>query len=857
MSPEQAGLGGMDIDTRSDIYSLGVLLYELLAGRPPFEPKELWKAGFDEMRRIIREIDPPRPSTRLGTLTDVESTEVARRRGGEVPRLVHALKGDLDWVVMKCLEKDRSRRYETANGLATDLRRHLLNEPVAARPPSGAYRLGKIVRRNRWLFASGAVVALALMVGLGVSVRQTLVAGNAREELRNHLYASDMGLAFAYWVSGNAARSRDLLERQRPGTGRDLRGFEWRMLHRLTRPQEERVLQAGHPITRSAISPDGRFYAAGMNEAGIRLWESATGREVISRGPIPGFVYSIAFTSDGRRLAYSGYDEKDHRIHFLDLESQTEVGSLTGHTKGVFCFSLSPDDTLLVSGAGHPYEEPPQGELFVWDVARRLPIRKLTEQGSNTTIAVDFSPDGSRVATAHGDGTVHLWSVSTWKILHTFREHRGIVTCLRFSPDGVHLASGGKDGSVRLWDLSERRAKALIRSRGTPVISVAFSADGKLLAYGGLDMSATVWSVDSEIQLGRFLGSRDRISSVGFTPDGRQVVAAGMDGTARFYAVPAVGATDVFDWHKEEGGEAAIVFSPDGRWMSRAHWNKMTMVTLWNALTLAKVDTMDVAEIGFSFDGKHAVTTSRTNAIRWYDASGETLRFIREIPHELVMWGVPEFSSDHRWLAVRGFDQGVHVLVIGEIDPWREVRRIPSAKAGDEILGYRFSPDGRLLAVPMRSERGWRTGFWRTGDWTLVREIPHDRCRMPMAFSPDWRWMAMAMDGAVRVIDLNSGQERTLVVDAGAIGSLAFAPDGRSLAAATHLGLVLFWSLPSWREVTAFAAHDTAIRALGFSPDGTMLASVCLDRSMKLWTAPKLSEIDGPRTQADRNPPER
>jgi hypothetical protein len=194
LSPEQADMSSVDVDTRSDIYSLGVLLYELLVGQTPFDPKEALRDGLDALRKTIREKEAVKPSTRLKTMSAVEQTTMAQRRRTEGPKLIHQLRGDLDWIVMKCLEKDRARRYETANGLAMDVQRHLTSEPVLARPPSRRYRLQKLVRRNRLVFLSGAAVAAALLLGAIVSTVLWRSEARLRKEAELREKGSRLGL---------------------------------------------------------------------------------------------------------------------------------------------------------------------------------------------------------------------------------------------------------------------------------------------------------------------------------------------------------------------------------------------------------------------------------------------------------------------------------------------------------------------------------------------------------------------------------------------------------------------------------------------------------------------------------------
>ncbi|HEY3913400.1 MAG TPA: serine/threonine-protein kinase [Verrucomicrobiae bacterium] len=214
MSPEQAALTSLDVDTRTDIYSLGVLLYELLTGTIPFDTRELLKAGLDEVRRVIREEEPVRPSTRLSTIVGADQAIVSKHHGTEAPRLIREMRGDLDWIVMKALEKERARRYETANGFAMDVRRYLSGEAILARPPSAAYKLRKLIARNKLVFSGVSLIFVLLVVSLIATTRWLMIERQTQEDMRQKLEIARLeSMALSLFYDNKYAESEQMLRK--------------------------------------------------------------------------------------------------------------------------------------------------------------------------------------------------------------------------------------------------------------------------------------------------------------------------------------------------------------------------------------------------------------------------------------------------------------------------------------------------------------------------------------------------------------------------------------------------------------------------------------------------------------------
>ncbi|MEZ6076964.1 MAG: protein kinase [Pirellulaceae bacterium] len=619
MSPEQAKLNQMDIDTRSDIYSLGVLLYELLSGNTPFDRQRLRSAAFDELLRIIRDEEPPKPSQRLSTVDTLPS--IAANRRITPAELTRQLSGELDWIVMKAIEKERSRRYETANGLADDLRRYLNDEPVEACPPSTAYKFRKFARRNRPAIVTSVVVAAALVLGTLGATWQSILATRAhrladsafqaesthrrnaeqqrdrarkaeeraqnessratvaadRERLqraraeeqeflaRRNLYAAHMNLAYKAYEELDLPRVLDLLGRHVPsGDEPDWRSFDWQHLFGLCN-RNTIDLACSTSSLRPAFSPDGEVLAV------------------------------------ARRVKDLG-----SMIEFLDLKDGTIVKRIEdANGSGVLAFS--PDGKYLAGGH--------KGEVKLWDVVTGTVVQRYGDH-QHDILNICFSPDGRRLLSSDGgdvdhkhiSGVVYVWDVATGERVLELKGPSTYVHAMAVSPDGRKLITSGEQ-EIRLWDLENGKE---IENPGiqSSFLAVAWSPDGSLVAteYEGISL----WKVATGERVAQ-LDPKSHCWWLEFSPDGTKLASAQFDSAVRVWDLDTHQEWETFRGHSQWGFYAH--FSPDGKRLVSV--GRDLRLKVWSLDESSDVSTLTGSRIEGSLEssGRHRMAVSSNGQV--------------------------------------------------------------------------------------------------------------------------------------------------------------------------------------------------------------------------------------------------
>jgi WD40 repeat protein/tRNA A-37 threonylcarbamoyl transferase component Bud32 len=869
MSPEQAEMSGLDIDTRSDIYALGVLLYELLTGTTPFTHEELMSKGFAEIMRIIREVEPHKPSTRLSSLGDTGTRTALQRRAVDPKKLSHALRGDLDWIIMKCLEKDRTRRYETANGLAMDIRRYLGGEAVVAAPPSAAYRLRKFVRRHRVLVTAGSAVAAALLIGViafawqakvaraqrdsAVQARKTAqdaqaeaVAQQQKAEAERHraevqltraeglVYAGRLMLAQTDFEAGNGGLALHYLGECQ----RNLRGWEWRYLW--TRINAKGTL-VGHrgAVSGVAISPDGQRIVTGSEDKTAKVWDATTGQELLTLTGHKGLVLGVAFSPDGQRIVTGGgpWGEGKHpgEVKVWDAATGQFLHDLPGHTYCVWSVAFSPDGQRIVTGAGDWAYGP--GEVKVWDAVTGQEVFTLTGHELGVR-SVTFSPDGHRIATGSEDHTARVWDAATGRVLHVL-EHTNAVSSVAFSPDGRRIVTGirewgrpgRKPGEAKVWDAVTGQELFVLEGHTSALLSVVFSPDGKRIVTASADQTTRVWDAATGQELLVLKGHAGNVRSVTFGPDGKRIVTASNDRTAKVWDAEKGQEVPTLNGHTDF--VSSIAFSPDGKRIVTGSGDGTAKV--WDTATGRGVLTLEgstsrawavggIWSVAFSPDGKRIVTGGGDRTAKVWDAT--TGRVLHVLEHANVVRSVA-FSPDGLRIVTGSGEWGGAEKKPGEVKVW-------DAATGQELLALKhanvvstvaFSPDGKRIVTG----GGDRTA--KVWDATTGREVlslqGHTGALHSVAFSPDGkRIITGSQDTTAKVWDAATGQELlTLEGHTDAVRSVTFIPDGNRIVTGSDDRSAKVWDAGTGQELLALKGHAAAVWSVASGPDGQRIVT--------------------------------
>jgi len=832
MSPEQAQLSGLDIDTRTDIYALGVLLYELLTGRTPFDQKELLAAGLDEMRRTIREKEPLRPSTRLSTLLRAELQTTASRHQTEPPKLIHLIRGDLDWIVLKCLEKDRARRYETANGLARDIERHLNSEPVTARPPSNLYRLQKLVRRNRLTFAAGGAVALVMLVALVILVTSNLRIRRETAEKNAAWSAAQASEHEAKDQLFAALRSQARTLRHSRQMGQRLESLaaiaQAKQIRTEPSLRDEAIAALALPDLRLgpkwptqrtncvalAFDPAGQSYALLDNKGVVTVRTIADNRELhrFETGRADVNVYTaLAFSSDGRFLARVG-DWQQPLVWSLAsgqsvLQNPPNGGSaptfsadrrfvaLAG-VKDVFCFDLAtgresnhfdtadriqtlqfhPVDSRIAVG----YKEGPW--VSVYDALTGLETARL-DVGKSFHTVVGWHPDGRHLAVGGPAQGIQIWDVDTQQRVAVFEVTAPEVDFLSYHPSGRWLVSWSWDDVVRLWCTATGRLVMQIPLRG----NFEFSRDGRWVGF--------FWPDEGHVQLLEFVSAEEYFTLQGSSAAGR----------VEHYA---------------------CAVSPDDRLLAVARDDGVRLWDLPARREVAHLPSTEIMTVAFEPDGRALWTCSRSNGLQQWTIRPSSGNPGLEVgpPKRLELPFTPRrFAADRAFRAWAVVSESA-----GQVQVWQTESQSPNLLPFQiPMLCYvAISPDSKWLATS-----GWHTD--RIQLWNLERdEAVRDwvvGLHTKVAFTPDSEELIVARESEfhflkVETLESSRRLRREIGQDP---GEVAFSPDGKLMAMQMSPAVLHLKEVATGRTV---AQLEDPFRdrsdAITFSHDGTQLVVV-------------------------------
>ena len=797
MSPEQAEMSPLDVDTRTDIYSLGVLLYELLAGMTPFDKERLSTATFDELRRIIREEEPPRPSARLSTASIEQADTVAAHRRTEAHRLAQMLRGDLDWIVVMAMEKDRTRRYESASALARDIECYKRSEPVQACPPSSWYRFRRFARRRKGALAAAVLVLALAIAGPIVALNQTVLyataqglrqqAQNDADQYRRLLYVADMNVALHDWNAGNIDRVLELLKRHIPNArDTDLRGFEWYHLwHLCQKAAGVPRITTDNAVWSLDISPDGKSMVTGHYD-GVAMWDMVTRKKRFSLPIKVNVVHTVSFAPDGRSFATMG---PSNTIQLWDAQTGASGQRLEGHEGWVFSLAFSHDGTKLASASWDQ-------TVKLWDLTTGDCLATL--EGHETEVfCVAFSPDGALVASGGWDGIVRVWNVAKEEQIAELAGHEDMIVAVAFSPDGRRIASCSRDKSVRVWNVADGRQRLVLQHARSWIGSVAFSSDGRTIAGGDGANAIHLWDAAAGQLIDTLKGHGSAVTAVRFHAQDSVLISAGWDHTVRFWDV--------------SNARAPTVLIPKPKADSpRGH--------------------RDLISIDVSADQATVAAGGVDGRVHIWEIDSGKQRAVWQA-HDNWVTDVA-FHPTENLLASASWDGTINLW--NPADPAKPL--VTLADHTSKVQAVEFSPDGKLLASAGEDST---VRLWNVETWASAGVFKgHSGWVNDVVFSTTGRLASSDSDSTVRIWSLDTQRLLDTIrisSDSRWLTGIDFSRDGDTLSTADWQGTVCLWNVDDGRQQLRFRGHASSVEDAAFSPTEEILATCGIDFSIKLW----------------------